>query len=428
VLFRVGGPRPGTYPVAAVDASLNAARTIFAAKYDPELAPDEVVRVLAQVGASAEAAPQRGAGMDLAGLTELAARTPGLEVVERLINLRDLCFGAVVRWKRNDVYVPLEFSAHAPNLPRPAGDSGKTQFIKARYGARPAPAPAGPVCEVARLMGVRPAARLEDSDGRAIGFVAERAGSSLPGLYFFHAPADKAPKFVGPDLPVVLMPRDTRALDQAIFDGQAPESHGPGPHVLEARHWQYRLFVAEFAAAVREERDLERRARVLAAAGPAEAEAALGDVLPEDHALLRDLLRRVRRAGGRGAFKKRLQAAMAAVRFRFDELTPTRLRALSTAAMRAALTAYMRPLVEFGDPAAVSNSYAACGQRAADQPQCREGKLLVPEKEFSDLVELLAADLHNPIKDGVLTLYTSGVIDELKFEERAGESIELRIG
>ena len=57
------------------------------------------------------------------------------------------------------------------------------------------------------------------------------------------------------------------------------------------------------------------------------------------------------------------------------------------------------------------------------RPQCGRGHLRVPPAVFDEFVEILAADIFNPLKVATLGLMTAGVVDFGRFTTRPGERI-----
>jgi hypothetical protein len=54
-------------------------------------------------------------------------------------------------------------------------------------------------------------------------------------------------------------------------------------------------------------------------------------------------------------------------------------------------------------------------------------RLAVPADRYEGLLELLVAELQNPLKWGVFMFQTTGVLEDLDFIRRPGERIEIRI-
>ena len=197
------------------------------------------------------------------------------------------------------------------------------------------------------------------------------------------------------------------------------------------RNRLYRLFLAEFSAALRGDRDEDLRRDLAAALGAtryddpksvAALRRRLVDLLrahPEDLRAVRDAVARAYAAPDPGAAA---QAALAATAFGFDRRTLARLRALpGQGETAAALRALLAGRVAAGPPPAEppANLYAAAPEGS---------RLVVPADRLADFYDILAADVRDPGKAGLLSAVAAGVFEPLDFIRRPGEHLSVRVG
>jgi len=495
----------GTYPLVALHqreflrtpAGRGLARRVYteAASAEEDELADSVVEVLRGTAPDGERAADSSAP-SLADVLDFATGA-AYAVEAKLVNLRDMCYGVILRDREGAaVYLPVPYAPHY--FAGSASGSDPQRGVVARYGPRPdVPLPPAALRTClsklnAFLSGrgargspaVAPAAVLVRK-GQAVGFVAAAAGAAPRGLSYFHdpAPLDSAAGGLAGDLPRLAAPYDTRLVDEAIFRAggrpaldplPGPAAPTPGesePRRLAAqtlhRHYLYRLFVSEFAALLRGERDeglrrklkaLIRETRFGSAPSVAAYRAELARLLaatPGDVVTLRALEAAAARLGDRqggggnsaAGLRRALLEGIDAAAFDFDQRTLNRLRALpDEAATRRELEKVMRGLVvtqpgevdaEGAFAPRVANIYVACAaETSLSRPHCaasgagpadeKKLRLAVPAGRFGELVAILAADVRNPLKAATLATHISGVVDEARFIARPGELITIR--
>jgi hypothetical protein len=156
---------------------------------------------------------------------------------------------------------------------------------------------------------------------------------------------------------------------------------------------------------------------------------------PDDLQVVREAVARAYVAEPR-APAAAILASLDATAFTFDRRTLARLRALGTHADTvAALRALLAPRVVAVDPAEGAaapeprNLYVACSEPGPHAgAQCRGGKLAVPADRLDDLFDILAADVRNPGKAGLLTAVSAGAFEPLSFIRRPGEHLSVSVG
>jgi hypothetical protein len=460
VALLVAGPM-GTYPAAALNPRLYlratpvhrwmVARRSFGfgdsapLGDEPEAVGD---RVAESIREALGAAAPGGAALDLAVVARYAlSAAPAFAVEARLVDMRNRCYAVLLApapagRAAGRVYFPVRRSAYP------------VDGTPALYGARPAvPLPrelllaavedfngflaqAGEACPP-----VKSTALLVDAGGRLAGFAAGPADSAL---YFYHDPAGDPPAG-----PAIRLPYDPREVDGAILQAAraGPPAAGeadPRARAAGLKNKLYRLFLAEFSAALRGERNAKVRRDLAAAVGATRFEspksvAALRRRLVEVLQRHPDDLRAVREAVTR-AYALSPQdpaaavvASLEATAFGFDFQTLARLRALGShqetvAALRKTLAGRV-VAAEGPAPAALENIYVACSEAGpTSKGQCVGRALAVPADRLDDFYDILAADVRNAGKAGLLAAVSAGVFEPLDFTRRAGEHLAVRVG
>jgi hypothetical protein len=452
----------GTYPVAAMDpraysrvvASRRwavARRTFVESGADPDpagpaFAADRVVEVVR--GALASRTARRGAVPDLGLVTRASAATAATigTIETRLANLGNLCYGVILRRPDGRVYIPVRGSAYPVDGtpvtfgPRPRGPLPPASLAAAVADLNRFIAGENAVVGAESYAMVERAATIVDAEGRAIGF-------ATPGddpLHFFHDAVS------GPvDGPTIVFPYDSLEVDAAIvatIRGAAPPPEDAEVRrratAAAAQNRLYRLFLAEFSAALRADRDTAMRAAIAAALKETRYDSAqslatlrrrLVGLLrdrPDDLALVRDAVARAYRTAPRDPGAAAL-AAVEATRFGFDRRTLRRLRDLTTHdEVVAALRALMGERVSAAAATIeVSNMYVACAEGAGlSAPHCAGPRLLIRADRLDDFYDILAADVQNPGKAGLLAAVSAGVFDPLDFIRRPAEHLAISLG
>jgi hypothetical protein len=465
IALLAAGPM-GTYPVAALNPKLYlravpggrwmAARRTFgfddaalraSGEAGPEtLVADRVAEVLRRALATASQGRTGLPDLALVGRWVRSVPAPGYAVELRLANLRDMCYGVVLRAADGSrAYLPVEYSAYPVNGtpvqygPRPALALPKAALDAAVASLNAHIARAGePYAPVA------PAAVLVDAEGRAVGFAHVAAGPGA--LYFYHDPGP--PPAGGP---VLRLPYDPREVDAAVVAAlRAP----PAPpleaeaaalaQAANARNRLYRLFLAELSAALRAERNDPLRGELTAAlrATRFDVPASVAALRRRLAGLLRehpDDLQVVREAVGQAYADApddpggAAAATIAATAFSFDRQALARMRALgSRPAVAAALRELLGPRIAIthAAPAALGNMYVSCREAGEGVPQgqCAGGRLQVPEDRIDAYYDIAAADVLNPGKTALLAAASAGAFDLLMFIRRPGEHLSVTLG
>ncbi len=461
----VEGPM-GTYPAAALNPKLyvraaHAHRWMGARRSFAEPPParggppaDAVEdRVAAAIRAALSSAlPPAPAAPDLAAVTRFVCSSGGAyTVVERLADMHGLCYAVVLRAAGGSL---VYFAVRRSACP--------TDGTPSRYGARPEMAlPRQALASAVEAFNnfldtapateshprITPAATLKDPTGRIVGF-AHTAGRDT--LFYYHDPEPAESDKSG--LAAIPLPYDPRAVDAAIVaatagrrrDGDAgPPTEEPA-QAARAKNRLYRLFLAEFSSTLRADRNLAMRASIEAILRATNFESpksvanlrrSLAGLLaghPEDLAAVRDGIARAHVQSPQSPTAAMIEM-LRATAFTFDRQGLTRLRALgSHEAVVAELRKILAPRIEVvpGDTTpAAGNMYVACAAPGGEPgTHCVARKLAVPRRRIGDFYEILARDVLNPGKAGLLSAMSAGVFDPLDFIRRPGEHLSFSPG
>jgi hypothetical protein len=214
----------------------------------------------------------------------------------------------------------------------------------------------------------------------------------------------------------------------------------------QAQQRIYPLLLAEFAAALRAERNAKLRGEIKDAIAStrftstrsiSDLRVKLGELLsgwPDDGLAVRAALARAytSAAGGdsRTTIAERANRIIDATVFTFDRLTLARLRALKTHAETVAeLRRIMAPRVAAASgalTAAPINMFVACSEQT-DLPrsQCVDGRLAIADRDLAGFFDCLARDVHSAGKATLLSAASAGVLDGLDFIRRPDEHITI---
>jgi hypothetical protein len=204
------------------------------------------------------------------------------------------------------------------------------------------------------------------------------------------------------------------------------------------------LFLAEFAASLRGERNgplRQKLQRVITdtkfedPASVASLRKRLTELLrgqPEDLRLVREAVATAYVTAPSDPAGVAL-ATLSATPFDFDRQTLARLQTLPRHEVVAELRALMGPRITAVSPDATvgisDNLYTECGGLpAGETSQCANGKLRVPTDLLDAYYDILAADVQNPGKTGLLAAASAGVFDPPDFIRRPGERLSFVVG
>jgi len=378
-----------------------------------------------------------------------------------LINAHNECYGLIIKDgggtapSQNFIYIPVTNSPYiTPGVARAAMHYGP------RPTALPMPHSALMGCVLAlnkyihdnddiraKFSTIKPMFMLADkATHKHIGFISKTAPDSY-GLWYYHDPEEPTEGAKS-----IVMQYDNLDIDEKIY------THGPASSDIDLpeiwpnggaqqyKNYLYRLFMLEFAAMVRDERDEKIRGEISQSISDTDFKSvrsvakltrslrALLKEYPSDLIILHDMLTACGARDEDGDIKKDLPVMIAGARFEFDNLTLRRMMSIDGADLHSSLDNFMRKAItqpmaiDDTDTGAnaptVDNIYVACSTTTTlGQAQCTRGKLSMTEKKFGELVDILAADIRNPLKHNAMTFTISGVIDEMRFIERSNEHL-----
>jgi hypothetical protein len=172
----------------------------------------------------------------------------------------------------------------------------------------------------------------------------------------------------------------------------------------------------------------------------------LGSLLgpyPEDLLAIRDVIVRALEEGVEP--KKLILQSISNSSFAFDRRTLAKLRSLVThSEVVAVLQVLMGPrilAVPKPDtilaaeskasplPSQAQHIFVSCSEASSiPSGQCSGRRLVVPADRIDDFFDILAADVRNPGKSGLLSALSAGVFDPLDFQRHPGEHLVVTLG
>ena len=114
--------------------------------------------------------------------------------------------------------------------------------------------------------------------------------------------------------------------------------------------------------------------------------------------------------------------------FNFDRIIIKNLQdAYSTSPMsaRKMLNAHMEKLVVFSEGKGIENIYMACSGKINNQSHCKGEKLMIPKEDYDKLLDIIIADIMNPLTGSKIITSRSGVVNLNSFIRRDGETISM---
>jgi hypothetical protein len=116
--------------------------------------------------------------------------------------------------------------------------------------------------------------------------------------------------------------------------------------------------------------------------------------------------------------------------FNFDKMAINRFKTMTRDQVKRELTGLAKKIVQVGTPPKVAelpNILVPCTTSSAYY--CRSNKLVMPEKKLNSLLDILVADIKNPMKEKWIfsPLFNDSIINFLKFEYRPLETISIEL-
>lgn len=113
--------------------------------------------------------------------------------------------------------------------------------------------------------------------------------------------------------------------------------------------------------------------------------------------------------------------------YNFDKITLHKFLTLPKEQLIMELKKFMQDNIKLGRPEKMSfiNIFFPC-QISTEQDYCAKGKLIVPDDEFNNLIEILADDVLNPLKNKYLDSLVENVANFYAFKKYPNEQIFIR--
>jgi hypothetical protein len=293
------------------------------------------------------------------------------------------------------------------------------------------------------LLGQGVLTNIIDAAGQVVGFY-----EAAPPLYYYH---DAIPRNARPGKDIAF-PYSSQDIDDAIHTRRLPSENEENIRIKKladaalARNRLYRLFLAEFSAVLRSDKNTKLRTSLETAIMSTKFDSAssmtalrtmLGSLLgpyPEDLLAIRDVIVRALEEGVEP--KKLILQSISNSSFAFDRRTLTKLRSLVThSEVVAALHVLMDPRILAVEnkasppPNQAQHIFVSCSEVSSiPSGQCSGRRLVVPADRIDDFFDILAADVRNPGKGGLLSALSAGVFDPLDFQRHPGEHLVVTLG
>lgn len=483
------GPN-GTYPLAALDPKfflraplsqrwMAARRTFGGEPRDSAQIVDQVAAVVRRVlewrsplGWQLPLEQKEGSTENKrSSYTQAPNMPPTLDLIRRfasasaikielyLANMCGLCYGVIISTPEGKSYLPVQYSIYPLDGDTPIEFGPRPEISLPLSGLEYAINALNnhirKAAEPFATIGQNAVTNIIDADGQVIGFCEMVSG--VP-LYYFHDVSRQGAKVVlgatprsGKD---ILFPYSSRDIDAAIksYLSSTPEPNEDGARVKDlastalARNRLYRLFLAEFSATLRADKNTKVRAALAeaivntkfdSAASMATLRGQLSGLLgghPEDLLAVRDVVVRALEDGSDP--KKTIIRSLDSSSFAFDRKTLVRLKSLrSHDEVVSALRTLMAPRITVtplgSNPVAhqPSHIFVSCSETSSvPSEQCSGRRLVVPAERIDDFYDILAADVRNPGKEGLLSALSAGVFDPLDFQRRPDEHLTVVLG
>lgn len=468
------------------------ARRFFSLNYGENDIKDNIIKIIRNMLIETDVRECNNHSFNLGFMTSFC-KNAGHVIEYRLINLRDMCYGLIISPKWLDsgwVYFPIPYSPHSLHSPENIEHHSIALYDTRPKGYYPPEALHKFIKEINKSIGkkhinLKPSSRLINNNKELVGFIANIDCTNIDnvygtnivtndiylnysafqiGMFFHHDPVQESDHTKGlmwEEMPIASVPYDMRDIDDAIFKAGGIPQDPPQPEekAILAKHGLYkhnlyRLFMAEFASILQDERndkirnklkELFKRTKFNSAGSLIRFRKDINVILkdfPNDISTIRRIISNAYSRVGLINLYKSLINTFNVTSFDFDRITLNYLRQLGDKEkIEKELSHIMKAQVELENKKVedliqytsdindnsmsdILNMYVACSLPSKiNRPHCIRERLRMPSNRFKPYISVLASDILNPLKNTTLGIMTSGVIDDMKFISRPGEHI-----
>nr|CAD7112305.1 G1340L CDS [African swine fever virus] len=351
---------------------------------------------------------------------------PGYTVTKKLINRHNFCYALlIVSDTDRPIYFPIRLSSYIHD------------DIPIDFDLRPTDiASFEETWKFIRLFNkhfkqyeIIPSAVLQNMKKEFVGFLSE----GKTGLYFYYAPTQTLPATLE-KLPIAILTIDPRDIDQAIlYPLEEPYPHQDKANKAFYMNHLYKFLLIEFFDVLyglqsnttrKRIEDLFQKTDFQKINSVTEFYTKLSDFVD-----LNDIhtIKHILETTGADHALKVLQKNV----FNFDHILLSPLQSYTYDELCQYLKKLLTPRIEFYEDIetidrGLINIYTSCQYSTLKQPQCEKKRLRIPVNHFENYINILAADILNPLKHSTLLLTGLGVIDDLQFIMRPQEIISVK--
>nr|BCY04576.1 hypothetical protein [Abalone asfa-like virus] len=436
IIFNIGGVRPGTYPLTIFNQSsapkVTTITKIFT--YDKEdWISLNIINILLDLVKTNQ---PKFLKLGLNEIKEIITKLPEYVITQKLINLRNLCYGVIITKNETEIYFPIDYSPHfvdgipIHHGPRPPTKNNNDDVIELINQVN---------SQLFENDQIKIVASMQSDLKQNIGIVTKRYGAFWN--YFYHLPnSDSVDN-------AVLIPYDMRMIDQIIYDSsykkelrEFPKDKDKIANYTLYDNYLYKFLLTTFASVLKNDTNSKIRAQIARfvdmtdftkVKSAAQFRTNVRELLakfPNDIIKLQNHIFDIL-STHKTKINEKVHNLLDNIKFDFDQCTIYKLRAINDKnELIKKIDASLRPKITIKNEVDITepiNIYFACDNSSTvPQPQCsKSGKLMVPRDRYEQMLEILAQDIKNKLKEFTVSGITSGIIDKLNFIQRPGEII-----
>lgn len=274
-------------------------------------------------------------------------------------------------------------------------------------------------------------------------------GFMFSGVNFYFTPIPLAAALKIKDVPVWNIPYNIVDINSAIYNNKPIKSDKLVSQISDHfyEHHIYQLLIIEFTSLLCKEKNIKLRTEIKKAIS---LNKKLLDIFEDIFVLLtsyysgnpgdmvdvekiedyNSVIMAINEVVSKQQNKSFIYAAIDSTVYNFDKLSVNRLRTMPRDKIYKELYDLSKKIVQIGTvpkPTEIPNILSSCSLHPAYY--CKGTKLIMSEQKLKRLLDILAADIQNPIKEKWLfsPIFSENVIDFLKFESHPNTNITIEV-